>query len=84
MQAKEREENGQARCKGGLNMLASAPQEFLIRAQPPLRAVMALLESAGLPAVDLTPEHLAHFFYCGAGEAPTGLVGLELLGIARP
>ena len=80
MQAEEREEIAKARREGSLNMLASAPQELVIRAQPPLRAVVVLLESAGLPTVDLRPEHLEHFFYCGASEAPTGLVGLELLG----
>jgi amino-acid N-acetyltransferase len=80
MQAEEREEIAEAKRKGGLNMLASAPQQGLIKAQPMLRAAVALLESAGLPAVDLTAPHLEHFFYCGAREAPTGLVGLELLG----
>jgi amino-acid N-acetyltransferase len=77
VQAQEREKIVEARREGGLNMLASAPQQLLIRAQPPLRAVVALLESAGLPAVDLRPEHLEHFFFCGARDAPTGLVGLE-------
>jgi amino-acid N-acetyltransferase len=61
-------------------MLASAPQQLLISAQPTLRTAVALLESAGLPIVDLTPSHLEHFFYCGTSEAPTGIVGLELYG----
>jgi len=61
-------------------MSALAPQGLLICAQPALPAAVALLESAVLPAVDLGPEHLDHFFYCGASEAPTGLVGLELYG----
>jgi amino-acid N-acetyltransferase len=80
VQAEEREEILEAQREGGLNMLASAPQELLIRAQPPLRAAVALLESAGLPIIDLTASHLERFFYCGTSEAPTGMVGLELYG----
>jgi amino-acid N-acetyltransferase len=53
---------------------------FQIAAQPSLLTAIALLESAGLPAADLTDRHLEHFFYCGPSESPTGLVGLELYG----
>jgi amino-acid N-acetyltransferase len=59
-------------------MSAVAPTAPVIRARPGLRAAVALLEGAGLPAKDLTPAHLEHFFYCGATESPTALVGLEL------
>jgi amino-acid N-acetyltransferase len=80
VQTQECEKVGEESREGGLIMSALAPQELLISARPALRAVVALLESAGLPAVDLRREHLQHFFYCGASEAPTGLVGLELYG----
>jgi amino-acid N-acetyltransferase len=52
----------------------------MIQTRPTLGAAVALLESAGLPATDLNPAHLEHFFYCGSSEAPTGMVGLELYG----
>lgn len=39
-----------------------------------------LLEEAALPTADLTPEHLEHFFGCGARDAPDGVVGIELHG----
>ena len=56
------------------------PSRLLITARPALGATVALLESAGLPVSDLTQSRLEHFFYCGAPEAPTALVGLELYG----
>ena len=67
----------QARREGGLNLAAAALQ---ISARPPLRAAVALLEPAGLPATDLTEAHLEHFFYCGPRESPSGLIGLEIDG----
>jgi amino-acid N-acetyltransferase len=39
-----------------------------------------LLENAKLPTADLTEQHCEHFFYWGPAAAPSGLVGLELLG----
>jgi len=47
---------------------------------PSRHAAAALLEANGLPAADLTPDHMRHFFYAGAGEAPDGLVGIEIHG----
>jgi amino-acid N-acetyltransferase len=52
----------------------------VIRQKPPLAAAKALLESAELPTADLTEQHCEHFFYWGSAAAPSGLVGLELLG----
>ena len=52
----------------------------VIRQRPPLASVKALLETANLPTADLTDPHCEHFFYWGTAAAPTGLVGLELLG----
>jgi amino-acid N-acetyltransferase len=46
--------------------------------QPPAGAVTRLLTEAGLPWSDLTPAHLAHFFWCGSTSAPDGIVGVEL------
>ena len=51
-----------------------------IVARPTRKAATALLESAGLPTADLTDAHCDHFFFAGPAVAPTGLVGLELLG----
>ena len=51
-----------------------------ISARPPLAGAVALLVSARLPTEDLTPAHCESFFFTGPAEAPTGLVGLELLG----
>jgi amino-acid N-acetyltransferase len=51
-----------------------------ISARPPLAGAVALLTSASLPVEDLTPAHCENFFFTGPGDAPTGLVGLELLG----
>jgi amino-acid N-acetyltransferase len=52
----------------------------MISAGPGLRAATALLSAARLPTEDLTEEHCRNFFYTGSADAPTGLVGLELLG----
>jgi N-acetylglutamate synthase-like GNAT family acetyltransferase len=54
--------------------------ETPIQQRPSRDASVALLQSAGLPASDLTDEHLEHFFYCGPAQAPTALIGLELCG----
>jgi amino-acid N-acetyltransferase len=51
-----------------------------ISARPALSAVKALLACAGLPTEDLSERHLDTFFYMGPADAPTGLIGLELLG----
>ena len=51
-----------------------------IRSRPTLRSAVALLESAALPASDLTELHMEHFFFAGSDTAPTGLVGVELCG----
>lgn len=51
-----------------------------IAAHPKLAAASALLASANLPTSDLTEEHCRHFFFIGPGDAPAGLVGIELLG----
>jgi amino-acid N-acetyltransferase len=51
-----------------------------IAAHPKLAAASALLASANLPTSDLTEEHCRHFFFLGSPDAPTGLVGVELLG----
>ena len=52
----------------------------VIRQRPSLEAAKSLLEAAQLPTADLTEAHCEHFFYWGPAAAPTGLVGLELLG----
>lgn len=51
-----------------------------IVANPAKSAAVALLESADLPAVDLTDEHMRQFFYCGPAAEPTALVGVEFCG----
>ncbi|RPJ77327.1 MAG: GNAT family N-acetyltransferase [Desulfobacteraceae bacterium] len=42
--------------------------------------VKELLSASGLPASDITKQHLAHFFGCGSGGKLEGVVGLELYG----
>ena len=42
--------------------------------------VEQLLADCELPASDLSPLHLEHFFACGAAGAPQGVVGLEIYG----
>jgi len=51
-----------------------------ISAGPRVEAAVTLLGSAGLPTEDLARLSLEHFFFAGPAEAPTGLVGLEMLG----
>lgn len=57
-----------------------APSGEMIHARPSLSAAVDLLASAHLPASDLAPAHMEHFFYTGAADAPSGLVGVEFLG----
>lgn len=52
----------------------------IVSSAPSRAAACALLEAAGLPAVDLTDRHMQHFFYCGPATAPTALVGVEFCG----
>ncbi len=47
---------------------------------PALGPVSKLLTESGLPAADLSPAHLEHFFATGAPEQLTGVVGLEISG----
>jgi amino-acid N-acetyltransferase len=51
-----------------------------VASRPALTVVRALLESASLPAADLSDAHMAHFFFSGPASAPEGLVGVELCG----
>jgi amino-acid N-acetyltransferase len=48
-----------------------------IHMRPQMRIAATLLESAQLPASDLTEAHLDHFFFSGTETSPSGLVGLE-------
>jgi amino-acid N-acetyltransferase len=41
---------------------------------------VALLQAQGLPASDITDEHLEHFFFMGSAGSPAGLVGVEIYG----
>jgi len=52
----------------------------MIRGRPPLSTAVTLLQAQGLPASDITDEHLEHFFFVGSVGSPAGLVGLELYG----
>jgi amino-acid N-acetyltransferase len=56
------------------------PASFEVRERPELSAAARVLESAGLPASDLTTEMLLDFFCIGPCDGPTGLVGVEVLG----
>ena len=47
---------------------------------PPESQVKHLLAESKLPTSDLSPKHLEHFFGCGPGETPQGVVGLEIYG----
>jgi amino-acid N-acetyltransferase len=51
-----------------------------ISPRPSLARAIHLLETARLPTEDLTEAHCESFFFSGAPDAPTGLVGLELFG----
>ena len=52
----------------------------MIRERPPQSSVVALLEAEGLPASDLTENHLQHFFFTATDGTPSALVGLEIYG----
>ena len=39
-----------------------------------------MLESAGLPASDISEQQLTEFFYIGAADGPDAMVGLEIYG----
>jgi amino-acid N-acetyltransferase len=51
-----------------------------ISAGPTLQAAVRMLELAKLPTEDLTPSHVEHFYFAGPVDAPSGLVGLEIVG----
>jgi len=51
-----------------------------VSSRPSFSTTLALLQSAGLPTVDLTTEHCEHFFFSGSAHDPSGIVGLELYG----
>jgi amino-acid N-acetyltransferase len=55
-------------------------EPLMIRGRPPRSTALALLHAQGLPASDITDEHLEHFFFVGSEDSPTGLVGLEIYG----
>lgn len=48
--------------------------------KPPEVEVKELLASAQLPTIDITPEHLEHFFGAWADSSLEGVVGVELFG----
>jgi amino-acid N-acetyltransferase len=52
-----------------------------IRPSPPLSATTALLGTLGLPASDLTDEHLKDFLFCGSPHNLTAVVGLEIFQV---
>jgi len=52
----------------------------MIRGRPPRSTAVALLQAQGLPASDITDEHLEHFFFMGSAGSPAGLVGVEIYG----
>ena len=51
-----------------------------ISQSPDRSGAVRLLASAGLPAADLTDEHMSAFFYAGSASAPDAMVGLEIYG----
>lgn len=51
-----------------------------ITRKPPEVDVKKLLASAQLPTVDITPEHMEHFFAAWADSSLEGVVGVELHG----
>lgn len=52
----------------------------VIQPEPQRAGVAKLLEAAALPTLDLTDAHMKHFFFAGAPDSPTGVVGLEFCG----
>ena len=55
-------------------------EPMLLQGQPQLERVQQLLEKAGLPTADLTPNHLAHFLLGTLGGESIGVVGVEACG----
>jgi amino-acid N-acetyltransferase len=55
-------------------------EPLMIRGRPPRSTAVALLQAQGLPASDITDEHLEHFFFMGSAGSPAGLVGVEIYG----
>lgn len=53
-----------------------------ITRKPPEIDVKKLLESVQLPTIDITPEHLEHFFAVWGNSGLEGVVGVELHGSA--
>ena len=51
-----------------------------ITRKPPEVEVKMFLASVQLPAIDITPEHMEHFFGVWAGPNLEGVVGVELYG----
>lgn len=51
-----------------------------ITRKPTEDAVKKLLASAQLPTIDITPEHLEHFFGAWSDSRLEGVVGVELFG----
>lgn len=51
-----------------------------ITRKPPEVDVKKLLESVQLPTIDITSEHMEHFFAAWAGSNLEGVVGVELHG----
>lgn len=47
---------------------------------PVLSGAIQLLQSAGLPASDLTDAHMPAFFYAGSADAPDAMIGVEIHG----
>ena len=76
MQAGQTSKAAQA-TQGSLTM--SEPSTVI--SQTPARSgAIRLLESAGLPASDLTDEHMNAFFYAGSASAPDAMIGMEIYG----
>lgn len=54
--------------------------QMRIFSNPPESSIKGLLSDSGLPILDITTEHLKHFFGCGKRQEIDGVVGLELYG----
>jgi amino-acid N-acetyltransferase len=55
-------------------------EPLIIRGRPQRSTAVAMLQTEGLPASDLSEAHLEHFFFTGSESSPTALVGLEIYG----
>jgi amino-acid N-acetyltransferase len=70
-------------CKGqqaNQGRLAMDEHAAVISRAPALAGAVRLLASAGLPASDLTEEHMDAFFYDGHAAAPDAMIGIEIFG----